>query len=275
MGSIVNKAVEIGSFGAIKDVTGEEAAAAAATKAGRIQADAAQAGVAETRRQFDITQGTLAPTIEAGDLARQQQQALLGLSGHREQQAALTTLQESPAQRFLRARAQKNLLQNQAAIGGLGGGNVRSALVEQGAGFAAQDIGNQFAAGQVAQQLGQAGAATASGLLGAQQARSQTTQQLIGGAATGAALLSDRTKKRDIKDLDLKECYDSVMSMDLKAWKYLEGLGYEDKEHFGVMAQDAPEMIKMDKEMALDLHDEINLIAGALQYARQEGLTCL
>ncbi|GAG37164.1 unnamed protein product, partial [marine sediment metagenome] len=70
-----------------------------------------------------------------------------------QQQAAFAALNESPGQQFLRDRAQKNLLRNSAAIGGLGGGNVRSALVQQGIGFAQQDLQNQFSRlGQLAGQ---------------------------------------------------------------------------------------------------------------------------
>lgn len=216
--SLINKATEISTFGLVEDITGSEAAQAAAREAAGIQAGAAEAGIAETRRQFDVTQETLRPTIEAGDLARQQQLALLGLSGVEAQETAFAGLQESPAQQFLRKRAEKSLLQNASAIGGLGGGNIRSALVEQGVGFASQDIESQLArlqglsapgtqtavqqgtiggqtAGQIAQLTGQAGAATASGILGAGQVGAQTTQQLLGlgalglGAFTGGASL--------------------------------------------------------------------------------------
>jgi len=81
---------------------------------------------------------------QAGQQATQQMSALLGLGTPQEQAAAQSAIQESPGQKFIRERAQKSLLANQAAIGGLGGGNVRSALVEQGTGFAAQDLQNQF-----------------------------------------------------------------------------------------------------------------------------------
>ncbi len=213
MSSIVNKVTEISTFGLVKDVTGVEAAQDAANKAAGIQAQGAQAGIAEQRRQFDITQEQLAPFREAGVGALEQQQALLGLSGQEAQQTAFSGLQESAGQKFIRERAQRNLVRNQSAIGGLGGSNVRSALVEQGAGFASQDIQNQFGRlGQVAGQgqaagtsIGQFGAQTAgnianlgiagsqaraSGILGAQQAESQFRGQLLnlGGQVAGAAL---------------------------------------------------------------------------------------
>ena len=210
MSSLVNKVVKISSLGLVDDITGVDAAADAAAKAGDIQANAAQAGINEQRRQFDITQESFKPFQEAGASAVGQQQTLLGLSGQEAQQQAYNQFNESPGQQFLRDRAQKNLLRNSAAIGGLSGGNVRSALVQQGVGFAQQDFQNQFGrlgqlAGQgqqAASNVGQFGQQTsqgiqqglntqaqarASGLLGRQQAIAQSNQGLfqLGGAALG------------------------------------------------------------------------------------------
>ena len=208
MGGIVNKVTKIATLGLVDDVTGADAAADAARQAAGIQSQQALGAQAEQARQFDISQGNLAPAREAGDLAREQQLALLGLRGD---EAFNQATQQTPAQRFLEKRAQKNLLQNASAIGGLGGGNVQRALVEQGAGFAGAQLQNQFgqlgqvagqgqtAATNIAQlgaqsqaqqaQLGQRAAeARASGILGQSQADAQATGQLLalGGAAAGA-----------------------------------------------------------------------------------------
>ena len=104
----------------------------------------ATASAAEQQQGFRRQQGQLGQFASAGRDALAEQQALLGVGGQEAQQAAFDRFSESPGQRFIRGRAQKSLLRNQAAIGGIGGGNVRSALVEQGAGFAAQDFNNQF-----------------------------------------------------------------------------------------------------------------------------------
>ena len=106
-----------------------------------------------------------------------------------QQAAAFAAFGESPGQKFLRDRAQKNLLRNTAAIGGLGGGNVRSALVEQGVGFAQQDFQNQFARlGQLAGQgqaattnVGQFGQATAGNISNLLQAQGQARASGIAG----------------------------------------------------------------------------------------------
>ena len=81
---------------------------------------------------------------QAGQAAQTQQSALLGLGTQQEQQDAFSKFGNSPGQKFMRDRAEKSLLRNSAKLGGLGGGNVRSALVEQGVGFAAQDYNNQL-----------------------------------------------------------------------------------------------------------------------------------
>lgn len=166
----------------------------------------AESGISEQRRQFDITQANLQPFQQAGVSAIEQQQALLGLSGQEAQQQAFSGIEESRGQQFLRERGQKNLLRNAAAIGSIGGGNVREALVQQGVGFAQQDLQNQF--GRLGQLAGQGqSAATNVGQFGAQaagnianlqqsgaQARSsgilgqnQAVQQGIAGIATGVA----------------------------------------------------------------------------------------
>ncbi len=187
---------------------GEEAAAEAATT----QERGVLAGIEEERRQFDITQEQLAPFQEAAVGALGQQQALLGLSGQEAQQQAFAGLQESPGQQFLRERQQRALLRSASAIGGLGGGNVRTALQQQAVGFAQQDIQNQFgrlgvlsgrgqqaatsigqfgaqAAGNIAQFQQVAGQARASGILGQQQAQAQGLQGLIQLGTTAAGFI--------------------------------------------------------------------------------------
>jgi len=181
----------------------------AAKAAAGAQVAAGQEATAEQRRQFDISREAAEPFRQAGLGALEQQQALLGLAGPEARQQALAGFQESPGQQFIRQRQERALLRNQAAIGGLGGGNVRTALQQQAAGFAQQDLQNQLArlggiAGQgqvVTSNIAQLGAGTAtnignllqaggqaqaSGILGAQQAQGQFLGQ-IGGGLRGAA----------------------------------------------------------------------------------------
>lgn len=113
------------------------------------------------------------PFVQGGQGAFDLQAALSGAQGAPSQAQAFQNFQSSPGQDFLREAAERSLLRNQAAIGGLGGGNVRTALQEQAIGLAQQDFGNQFnRLGQVAQ-------------LGGQFAGQQAGQAFTGGQGAG------------------------------------------------------------------------------------------
>jgi hypothetical protein len=86
--------------------------------------------------------GRLDPYSQAGQAASQQRAGMLGLGTAQEQAAAERKFSESPGQRFLRERAEKSILRTAAARGGLGGGNVQTALQEQAMGMAATDREN-------------------------------------------------------------------------------------------------------------------------------------
>lgn len=192
-------------------IVGGVLASNAAGDAADVQQKGSEGQIAEQRRQFDVTQESFRPFQEAGTAAIGSQQDLLGLSGPEAQAAAFAAMQDSPGQQFLRDRAQKNLLRNASAIGGLGGGNVRSALVQQGVGFAQQDLQNQFGRlGQLAGQ-GQSAAASVGGfgqqastniqnsIANSAQARSSgilnqsaATQNTIGGLANVFGQFSNR-----------------------------------------------------------------------------------
>lgn len=175
----------------------------AAEDAARAQSESSEAAIAEQRRQFDLTRGDLAPWMQAGTSALGVQQNLLGLGGVEAQQQAYDDFVQSPGQAFLQARGQENLLAGASAIGGLGGGNVREALVQQGVGFAQQDFGDYYnriaglsgtgqttanqlgafganTANQIGSNLRYGGEARASGILGAQEARAGFYEQIPG-----------------------------------------------------------------------------------------------
>jgi hypothetical protein len=86
----------------------------------------------------------LNPYAQAGADATSQQRAMLGLDGPEAQEQAYAQMQESPGNKFLRDRMERSVLRNSAAMGGLGGGNVKSALQEQAFGWAQTDMDNQF-----------------------------------------------------------------------------------------------------------------------------------
>jgi hypothetical protein len=161
----------------------------AAGKAAGQQADAAQAGIDEQRRQFDEMQKLLAPYVQAGQPALQAQQAMLGLSGTEAQQQAIAGVEQSPLLQALMRQGEEAMLQQASATGGLRGGNLQGALAQFRPQMLQQALeqqyarlggmtalGQQSAAGvgtagmqtgqQIAGLLGQQGAARAGGSLG-------------------------------------------------------------------------------------------------------------
>lgn len=134
-----------------------------------------------------IQQG-LGGFINQGQGAGGRQAALSGAMGQQAQQQAYSQFQDSPGQQFLRERGERALLRNSAALGGLGGGNVRKGLVEFGQGMAAQDFQNQFdRLGQVANRGSQA-AQTASGLYSNLAGQQAGFAQGLGSLAAGIPL---------------------------------------------------------------------------------------
>jgi len=115
----------------------------AAKRAGRAQVEGAEASLAESRRQFDLTREDLGGFRERGDVAGERLSEFLGLRGVEAEQGAIAGFQESPGQKFLRERSERALLRNQAAVGGLGGGNVLTALQEQAIGIASGQLGER------------------------------------------------------------------------------------------------------------------------------------
>jgi hypothetical protein len=125
MGSI-SKAIG----GVVGDITGSSAAASAGKRAGKIQAKAAQAGIEETRRQFDALIKLMSPYVQAGAPALEQQMAMAGLRGPEAEQAAIDALAASPQLEALARQGEEAILQQASATGGLRGGNVQAALAQ-------------------------------------------------------------------------------------------------------------------------------------------------
>ncbi len=81
---------------------------------------------------------------QPGMQAQQSQAALSGAMGNEAQAQAYQNFQSSPGQQWLQEQAERGLTRSAAAIGGLGGGNVRQALQRQSMGLAQQDFQNSF-----------------------------------------------------------------------------------------------------------------------------------
>jgi hypothetical protein len=104
--------------------------ASAAGDAAAIQSGAAEAGIAEQRRQFDALQTLLKPYTEAGLPALEAQQAFLGLRGPEAERAAIERISGGERFQELTRQGEEALLQRASATGGLRGGNVQAALAQ-------------------------------------------------------------------------------------------------------------------------------------------------
>lgn len=181
---------------------------------------------------------------QPGMQAQQQQAALSGALGQQAQQQAYNNFQSSPGQQWLQQQAERGLLRNAAAIGGLGGGNVRQALQAQAMGMAQQDFQNQFnnlgavgdrgiQAAQLQNALYQqnANAATSAGAQGAGVQGSvigANAGQNAAGIAANAALARDRGQYAYQAGQDIGNNYNATTSA-LAALANQQGTGMFDQ----------------------------------------------
>src|SRR5690606_14702966 len=105
----------VGLFSLIGGLIGGNAQAKASKKAAQLQYDAAQQGIAEQRREYDLTRSDYQPWITTGTQALGGQGDLLGLNGADAQQAAIAALQGSPLYQSLYRNGQEAVLQNASA----------------------------------------------------------------------------------------------------------------------------------------------------------------
>lgn len=125
-------------------VTGASQAADAAERAAATQAQSAQLGIDEQKRQFDALQALLKPYVQAGTGALTEQQDLIGLNGRGAQQTAINGIQASPQFQAMQQQGQNAILQNASATGGLRGGNVQGALAQFSPRLLSQLIEQQY-----------------------------------------------------------------------------------------------------------------------------------
>lgn len=182
---------------AVGAVAGGMLGSKGADDAADASSDASMAAAIEGRRQFNVTQKNMAPFLSAGHRAVNEQQKFLGLYGREPQKRAFRRFWKSPGQEFMETRAQRNLIRNSAAIGGLGGGNVRTALVNQGAGFAAQQYQQHL---NNLGGLSGAGNTTATNLGGLSNQNNNNTANLLqnAGDARSSGILSGTQAKAGI-----------------------------------------------------------------------------
>jgi len=123
-------------IGAVVSIYGASQQNKAANKGADAQEHASQAAIDEQRRQFDITQGNMAPWLQAGGWGLQQQQAFL--KGDR------SGFMNSPEYKYALDESINSIDHGAAAHGGLfGGGNTRDRM-RFASGLASQNADNYY-----------------------------------------------------------------------------------------------------------------------------------
>ena len=150
----------LGLLGAVGGLFGGAIAQSqSASNAADAQTQAAQAGIAEQSRQFDLVQELLSPYVQGGTDAFGAQGDLLGLNGPDAQRAAISALENSAQFQTLMQQGEEAILQNASATGGVRGGNTQSALMQYRPQVLSQMINNQFSNLGSMAGMGQASAA--------------------------------------------------------------------------------------------------------------------
>lgn len=179
---------DVGLFSVIGNLIGGSKAKKASRRAEAAQIEAAEKGIAEQRRQFDLTRSDYAPYLASGVSGLSDLGDLIGINGADAQSAGLVSIQNSPALASIIRNGEEAILANESATGGLRGGNIQRGLADfrsdsfvdqlnqqisrlaglAGLGQGATDSVSAFGANtanNVTDLLGQQGQARASGLL--------------------------------------------------------------------------------------------------------------
>jgi hypothetical protein len=144
---------------ALFEILGAFMGARESKKASKIQAEQAEAGADEVRRQFDTVLKLLEPYTQPGVQAINKMGTLAGISGPVEQSAAFKEIENSPIFQGLAQQGENALLQNASATGGLRGGNLQGALAQFRPQMLSQLIEQQYGRLSGIAGLGQASAA--------------------------------------------------------------------------------------------------------------------
>ena len=244
-------------------------------KAGKAQAEAAQAAARLTKEQFEDVKARLDPFIDPGAPALQQQAAFSGALGPEAQAAAFQQFQESPGTQFLREQGLRGIETGAAATGGLGGGERLRELTRFSQGLALQDFGNQFnrlgavtgAGLSAAQALGGVSGTAAAGQSQALQAAGAAKAGGIVGQAAGLREgVTGLAQLGGFSDIRLKTNIEKVGTLDSGlswyTWEWTEE-GRDlagDQIPEGVIAQEAFEIFP----------DAVTQIGGWLRVNYQE-----
>jgi hypothetical protein len=122
----------MGLFSLIGGIIGGNKQAKATKRAADLQFQAAEKGIAENARQFDLTRADFASEQKLGEEGIGGFRRLLGLDGAETQQSEIDVLRASPLYQSLYGNGRDAILANAAATGGLRGGNTQGALYRMG-----------------------------------------------------------------------------------------------------------------------------------------------
>lgn len=185
----------------IGGITGAKQAGRAAEKAGQLQAEAAEEGIAEQRRQFDKLVELMAPYVATGYKGLGGQESIIGLQGQEAQQRVIGELEQSPLLQALTRQGENALLQQASATGGLRGGNIQAALAQFRPQMLNQLIEQQYNRLGGLSQLGQAAAAgqAAQGMSSASNIANLLANQ--GAAIAGGQIAKDGIARQTFGDM--------------------------------------------------------------------------
>lgn len=139
---------------------------------------------------YDKGLGYLNPYMQPGTKANDLQAALSGAMGPEAQKQAFANYSASPGVEFAQKEAERALLRNASATGGLGGGNVLRDLTQLAAGTFMQDFGNQYSRLSEISNRGYGAATTGAGLQGQQAGVQAGLGQFAAGLPFNAAQIN-------------------------------------------------------------------------------------
>lgn len=179
----------IGLFSFVGGLIGGGKAKKASRRAEAARLEAINKGIAESARQFDITQKNFASEQAFGEKGIAAYSDLVGFNGEDAQASAIGNLRNSPLYQSLFNNGRDAILANASATGGLRGGNIQDGLARFSADTLASVIENQLGRYGSAINVG-SGADTTIGAFGEGAVNAQNNLRLGGAEARANGLLT-------------------------------------------------------------------------------------
>lgn len=179
----------MGLFKFVGGLIGGGKAKKASRRAEAARLEAINKSIAESARQFDVTQRNFASEQQLGEDAIGGFRGLVGLNGADAQSAAIEQLRASPLYQNLMTNGRDAIIANASATGGLRGGNTQDFLSRQASDTLSQVIRQQI--GDYAGSIGIGmGSDQAIGAFGESAVNAQNSLRLGGAEARANGLLT-------------------------------------------------------------------------------------